>query len=189
MKSSQFVYGSTRGSPKKSDDNNEISHPFEGVAYIRFLPRLVKQLPRAMAYSNEIGESFRYVTHPWFVASTYVFAGIYIMGDTAIKVGHQMGNDMKFNKMAQYQLIDTSLFHIFASMVIPSVTIHTAVKMTKTICNSMNTSYRTSRIAPIVVGLGMIPLIVGPIDHSVEYLLDTYVRPLYPMDVSKMLIK
>jgi hypothetical protein len=74
-------------------------------------------------------------------------------------------------------------------MAIPSITIHTGVKMTKAICNGMKMSYRTCRIAPILAGLGMIPFIVGPIDNGVEYFLDTYVRTQYPMDVQGRLIK
>jgi len=172
----------------QSDSNCSVKHPFEGIAYMRFLPRIAKQLPRAMAYTNEVAESFRYVIHPNIVRGAYGLAFGYIGIDTAIKVGYQMGPQMEFNKIAKYQLFDSCFWHGSASMILPSVAIHNGVKLTKAICKGMNASLRTSRIAPIVVGLGMIPLIVKPIDHGVDLFMDNYVRKMYPEDIKDKII-
>lgn len=166
---------------------NSDSHPYEGLAYFRFIPMMARTAPRAIAYSNEVAESFRYLSHPTVIKCAYGMSFGYIGLDTLHKVGHHHTN-AGFNQVAKYQLGDSLLWHGTASMLIPSVTIHTGVKISKQLCESMKTSARTRTIAPIAIGLGMIPLIIHPIDEGVNYIMNKFVRPSYPKEIQEKII-
>jgi hypothetical protein len=99
-----------------SSPDTEETHPFEGVAYARFLPRLASMLPRGVAYSNEVGESFRNVIPKPLLYGSYFMSFGYIGIDTAIKVGQQFDSKTQtFNETARYQAFDTLLWHGTAS--------------------------------------------------------------------------
>ncbi|XP_018013680.1 mitochondrial fission process protein 1 [Hyalella azteca] len=40
---------------------------------------------RLLGYANEVGESFRALTSPWFVRATYGVSGLYVVADTTDK--------------------------------------------------------------------------------------------------------
>lgn len=163
------------------------SHPYEGMAYFRFIPAIARNMPRIAVYSNEVAESFRNLSHPAVIKGAYGLSFGYIAVDTANKVGHHH-TDTGFSQVAQYQLGDSLLWHGTASMALPSVTIHTGVKMTTRLCNSLKASARTRTIAPVAVGLGMIPLIIHPIDEGVDRVMNRFIRPHYPKEVQEKII-
>jgi fission process protein 1 len=76
--------------------------------------------------------------------------------------------------------LDTLLWQTFASVLIPGYVIHTIVKVTKySMPKQVKVPLLISTWLPTVMGLGAIPFIVHPIDHSVDYVLDNTVRSFY----------
>ena len=83
---------------------------------------------------------------------------------------------------------DTLLWQSFASVFIPGYVIHTIVKVTKYSITRIIPQQRHVQLVvpifittwlPTIMGLGAIPFIVHPIDHSVDYVLDNTVRTYY----------
>lgn len=142
------------------------SDKFEWLAYARFV-----RYVRPLAYSNEVGEAFRN-TFPKLLKPAYVIAFGYIATDIAVTVAEAKPE----NRMLT--LFDQSLWHSIASVVWPGVTVHQTVKFsTKMVQNVSNVHVK--RILPVALGLGIIPLIVHPIDHYTDILMDNTVRKMY----------
>jgi mitochondrial fission process protein 1 len=147
---------------------------------------------RYLGYANEIGESFRY-QYPKFVVPSYVVAFGYCLTD-AICTGYNSYNHTTYsdncttdNNRIQRSMIgtfDTLLWQSLASVVIPGYCIHMIVKVTKytltrTLLKQIQIPMILSTWLPTITGLISIPLIIHPIDHSVDYVLDNSVRTLY----------
>lgn len=175
----------TVNAPKKQNGNGD-THPYEGLAYFRFIPIVAKNMPRALAYTNEVAESVRYLSHPAVIKGAYGVSFGYVAVDTMHRVGQHHTKE-GFNETAKYQLGDSLLWHGTASMALPSLTIHTGVKVAKQMSSSLK-SPRARAAVPVAVGLGMIPLIIHPIDEGVNYLMNRFVRPHYPEEVREKII-
>jgi mitochondrial fission process protein 1 len=159
---------------------------------------------RYLGYANEIGESFRY-QYPKCVIPSYVVAFGYCLAD-ATSTGyhtyysnHQKrhtttedsnSNISDTNSSHQNEQIrirrtivgamDTLLWQSLASVLIPGYVIHTIVKATKySIPKQVQVPLFISTWLPTIMGLGAIPFIVHPIDHSVDFVLDKTVRSFY----------
>lgn len=72
-------------------------------------------------------------------------------------------------------------------MALPGLAIHQSVKLTKKIVETPKYNFTPKIVArsPVAVGLLMIPLIVKPIDHFVDNVMDNYIRPSYPSYVQE----
>lgn len=165
--------------PNNNNNNDEKlpkhNHSAELLAYGRYI-----RLARPLAYSNEVAESFRHIL-PKLITPMYVVSFGYIGADISHKMALQYYKP-KRDILMPYQLFDASLWHGTASMALPSLTIHTIVKQTKN-CQKWELTPRTIKFAPIILGLSSIPIIVKPIDHFVDWMMDKYVRVLYPKDI------
>jgi mitochondrial fission process protein 1 len=91
-----------------------------------------------------------------------------------------------------YTMIDTLVWQTLASVVIPGFTINTIVKCTRYFINSKRISSFVNKIhnnnnnnkhvlfvqqwIPTIIGLVSIPIIIHPIDTTVDYLLDNTIR-------------
>lgn len=164
--------------PKKDDHHQ---HNFELLAYTRFLPRILATT-RPLAYSNEVAESFRH-SYPGLIKPLYGLAFGYIGFDI---LHTQYLHRDKSKQFQQYLFGDSLLWHSSASVVLPGVIIHQSVSIAKKVFSNPQYNFSPKTIArvPIGVGLLMIPVIVKPIDHLVDYLMDTYLRPFYPKHIS-----
>lgn len=147
-------------------------------------------LLRYAGYANEVGESFRY-QFPRLVIPSYILSFGYCFADatntaysTYQKSQQQQGFDIQTdkNKSLQHASIcafDTLLWQSLASVMIPGVTINLIVK---TVRNSiLPRSFVSLPVAvvswlPTAIGLLSIPLIIHPIDKSVDFLLDNTTR-------------
>ena len=145
---------------------------------------------RYLGYANEIGESFRY-QYPKCVLPSYVLAFGYCFAD-AISTGYQSyyhqyhrtntndESEQRRIRRAVVGTLDTLLWQSLASVMIPGYVIHTIVKLTKySLPKQAKIPIFISTWLPTATGLFAIPFIVHPIDHSVDYALDTTVRPFY----------
>eukprot|EP00128_Syssomonas_multiformis_P015213 Colp12_sorted_trinity150504_noHs@13397 len=74
---------------------------------------------------------------------------------------------------------DTFIWQSFASVIIPGVTINRVCALTSFALQRVLPNVPSSgrKWATTFVGLGMIPLIIHPIDHLVDYGMDGYYRP------------
>jgi mitochondrial fission process protein 1 len=161
------------------EKTNEITVPPVG--------NLFRDTPiRYLGYANEVGESFRY-QYPKFVLPSYLIAFGYCVAD-AISTGYNAYHTHNLeNKRIQRSVIgtfDALLWQSLASVAIPGYCIHMVVKVTKstlTLASSRQIQIPIiiSIWVPTISGLLSIPLIVHPIDHSVDYVLDKSIRTWY----------
>lgn len=155
-------------------------HPFEGLALARYIPILARKLPRFTSYASEVGESGRHAVPKWLVHGAYAVSMGYIGIDAANKVGHHYVSQHGFTETAKWQVLDTGLWHGSASLVLPAAAIHTGVKAATYACKALRYGPTITRVAPVFFGLALIPAVVHPIDHGVDYVMDQWIRPLYP---------
>lgn len=141
-------------------------HPedkLQPLAYARFI-----RLLRPLAYSNEVGESFRHV-YPRVIPVAYALTFGYVAMDTYHKVMTAPPQER------EKKLVDTLCFHGAASIVLPTVAVGGVVKATLLVTRSAPGPIRM--IAPMIAGMASIPFMVKPIDDLVESAMDKYVRP------------
>jgi len=145
-------------------------------------------LLRYCGYANEIGESFRY-QYPKLVVPTYAVAFGYCLADAAStgyssyqKSQNSPGDDQTQDlKQAATGAFDTLLWQSLASVMIPGATINLIVKAARFAVprSPVALPVAVATWLPTAAGLGSIPLIIHPIDGSVDYLLDNTTRTLY----------
>lgn len=132
------------------------------VVYARYIRNL-----RYLAYSNEVGESFR-GTFNKIIPLSYFLSFAYIGAD----ITHHMHpfydkygmKDQKTLKALSYY----GAWHTFASLVLPTFTIGASMKLTKKALLKFGAKARTIRYSLPAVGLGIIPFIVHPIDELTD---------------------
>eukprot|EP01130_Rhizamoeba_saxonica_P002059 TRINITY_DN11865_c0_g1_i1.p1 TRINITY_DN11865_c0_g1~~TRINITY_DN11865_c0_g1_i1.p1 ORF type:complete len:189 (-),score=47.89 TRINITY_DN11865_c0_g1_i1:14-580(-) len=150
------------------------------IGAVRAIPRLlVKQ--RFVAYTSEVGEAGRSVMKPWMVKAMYGISFAYVFADTGLKMQHEyeISNNTKRSVFTGAYMLT---FHGLASLLLPAVTIHTIVKYAKMgIAKGTAGFFKKPAVkqwGPSIIGLGMIPFIVGPIDHGTEFVMENTLKPL-----------
>jgi len=136
-------------------------------------PNPLREVPlRYLGYANEVGEAFRYQV-PKLVVPSYVVAFGYCIMDAGLlaKKGPVGGKVMTF--------VDTLIWQSLASVMIPGAMINMVVKGARTFVGVENLKKPGYKFVPTALGLGVIPLIVHPIDYGVEVLMDETLRKLY----------
>ena len=134
---------------------------------------------RYLGYANEIGESFRPI-FPKLVVPSYAVSFAYVGADTLDKAKKHYDKTNRFD-VAATQAFDTVVWQTFASVFVPGFTINRVVKA----CGYGLKNYGRSLPPPLVrwlptaVGIGIIPLIIHPIDDLVHVVMDNSIRTLY----------
>lgn len=134
-------------------------------------------LLRYLGYANEVGESFRPIV-PKLVVPSYAVSFAYVCADTLDKTKKE------FKKTEAYgpaigTAVDTLLWQTLASVIVPGFTINRVVKASAyVIKRSAVASPPVVRWLPTAVGLGIIPLIIHPIDEAVDMVMDRSTRLL-----------
>lgn len=136
---------------------------------------------RYLGYSNEVGEAFRSLVKKVFVNATYGIAIGYVLADTADKAGKRHKLPESEGGGTRGALIasgDTLLWQMLASVIVPGFTINRIcwgssklLKVTK-----LRGAHPAVKFIPTVVGLASIPLIIHPIDHAIDSLMDNTYR-------------
>ncbi|KUF92840.1 Mitochondrial fission process protein 1 [Phytophthora nicotianae] len=131
-------------------------------------------LVRYLGYANELGESFRPIV-PRLVVPSYLVAFGYVLGDTFdkatkahAKAMEQRVSSRKRNALVVDATVDTLVWQTMASVAIPGFTINRV--------RAAKNSPVVRRWAPTAIGLGVIPLIIHPIDSFVDLAMDKTVR-------------
>ncbi|KAK9430999.1 mitochondrial 18 KDa protein-domain-containing protein [Lipomyces doorenjongii] len=148
--------------------------------------RIVLAAQRYVAYTSDIGESFRPVVNPVVVSAAYGISWSYVLGDVAYEgykahlreqeflASEARGDDLTGKEKPNWQLtvLQRGVFQSIASMGLPAFTIHSTVKYSgRAMKNVKNVRIRTW--APVGLGLAVVPalpyLFDAPVEEAVEW--------------------
>jgi fission process protein 1 len=139
---------------------------------------------RYLGYANEVGESFRYQI-PKLVIPSYAVAFAYCTAD-AVTSGYDMYG--KATKMGSptaksdslVSAVDTLIWQSLASVTIPGATINMVVKASRFAVtrSPVVLTGALTKWLPTVTGLASVPLIISPIDHAVDFFMDSTFRTI-----------
>lgn len=155
---------------------------------------------RYVAYTSDIGESFRPVAHPRLVSAAYSVSWAYLVGDVAYEgwkarlrqQGLFVPGLQPWQKAPDFTpeerlknaegapdwrlvTLKRGIFQSIASMGLPAFTIHSTVRYSgRALKNVKNANIRT--YAPIALGLSVVPalpyLFDEPVEHACDYVFD-----------------
>ncbi|KAF4666698.1 Mitochondrial fission process protein 1 [Perkinsus olseni] len=122
---------------------------------------------RLLGYANELGESFKYLISRPAYLTTYGVAIAYVLADTFDKT-------KRAERRQQWKVaLDTLGWQMLASVAIPGLVINRVVWTTRRV---MQERQLTNKLLPTYLGLACIPLIVTPIDRTIDWLFDNTIR-------------
>ncbi|XP_059843902.1 mitochondrial fission process protein 1-like [Hypanus sabinus] len=144
---------------------------------------------RFLGYANEVGEAFRALVPVGLVWASYGISAAYVTADAVDKGkkaaaahGDRPGKTMKVGAA----VVDTFIRQALASVAVPGFTIN------RLCAASLFLLLKTTRWPLLVrkwtttaIGLSAIPVIITPIDKSVDFLLDSTLRKLYGTEEHK----
>ncbi|XP_033211406.1 mitochondrial fission process protein 1 isoform X2 [Belonocnema kinseyi] len=133
---------------------------------------------RYLGYTNEVGEAFRNIVPKSIVWCSYIVACGYVLADTLYKGSKVYQNNLspERNKKILLSATDTLLWQGLASVVIPGITINRICAGVIYLQRINIRSSLKSRWISTAVGLASIPLIIRPIDLTVENAMDATFR-------------
>lgn len=140
-------------------------------------------LVRYLGYANEVGEAFRALVHVNAVRFSYVVACTYVAADANHKGGlaaEKVTDTSTAIKERGIAMADTVIWQGLASVAIPGFTINRVCALSNYLLKRNSTLPTNIRKwTTTFIGLGCIPFIVKPIDHSVDYMMNNTLRKLY----------
>lgn len=166
------------------------------AAYASRVRTILQATHRYVAYTSDIGESFRPVAHPRLITSAYAVSWAYLCGDVAYESWkahlRQHGVSANYKPWDEFAYPSASLqakaatenpdwklvgvkramFQGIASMGLPAFTIHSTVKYAgRAMKNVKNQKLRT--YGPVGLGLAVVPalpyLFDEPVEHAIDY--------------------
>uniref|UniRef100_A0A8C2YDD9 Mitochondrial fission process protein 1 n=1 Tax=Coturnix japonica TaxID=93934 RepID=A0A8C2YDD9_COTJA len=137
-------------------------------------------------YANEVGESFRSVVPVAAVWASYGVATAYVTAD-AIDKGRRAAEahaqDPNRAQRVGVAVADTFVWQSLASVAIPGFTINRLCAASLALMGSFTRwPLPVRKWATTALGLAAIPVIITPIDRSVDFLMDSSIRKLYGTD-------
>lgn len=160
------------------------------AAYASRLRTIMLSAHRYVAYTSDIGESFRPVAHPWLVRGAYGVSWAYLAGDVSHEGYKAYKNNQRIlhpetdedkaavaarpagQKIAAIEdyravMVQRAVFQSIASMGLPAFTIHSIVRYSgRAMKNVKNVRLRTW--GPIGLGLAAVPALPFMFDQPVE---------------------
>jgi fission process protein 1 len=137
-------------------------------------PNPYRQVPlRYLGYANELGESAKPLLPPslkYLYHFSYAVAGTYVFADSAKCVELEPPTSKKDPKVV---FCDALLWQTAASVVIPGLVINRIVAGVNVAAKSAGLR---GKFFGTMAGLASIPLIIHPIDHGVEVVMDNTFR-------------
>lgn len=159
------------------------------AAYANRIRTIMLSAHRYVAYTSDIGESFRPIAHPWLVRGAYGISWAYLIGDVshegykAYKKNQRIlhpeadpnASDAKLLAPGRVPAIDDyrarmaerAVFQGLASMGLPAFTIHSIVRYSGQAMKNVK-SPRIRAWGPIGLGLAAVPALPYMFDHPVE---------------------
>ncbi|CAM4565982.1 unnamed protein product [Lepidochelys kempii] len=136
---------------------------------------------RYLGYANEIGESFRAIVPISLVWASYGVATTYVTAD-AIDKGKKaaVAHEYDAGKTTRVAVADTFVWQALASVAIPGFTINRICAASLYLLGTMtHWPLPIRKWVTTAIGLSAIPIIIKPIDRSVDFLMDSSLRKLY----------
>ncbi|XP_074062442.1 mitochondrial fission process protein 1 [Macrotis lagotis] len=139
---------------------------------------------RYLGYANEVGEAFRAIVPTSMVWLSYGVASSYVVAD-AVDKGKKAGaapspESGRTTKMA-VAVVDTFVWQALASVAIPGFTINRLCAASLYILSrATKWPLAARKWTTTALGLMAIPIIIHPIDRSVDFLMDSSLRKIYP---------
>ena len=130
---------------------------------------------RYMGYANELGEAFTSYLPEWGLPASYCVAAAYVMFDTIDKGEKAYNAAEEEDKMMDTVRISTETFtwQMLASVFWPGSIIRVIVNMAATmISNNDLDNNHFVHFLPTLIGLSAIPMIVKPIDTTVDKIME-----------------
>ena len=124
---------------------------------------------RYMGYANELGEAFTSYLPEWGLPASYCIAASYVMFDTIDKGQKAFDAAEEEDKLIDTLRISTETltWQMLASVFWPGSIIRVIVNMAAHMAGDDH------QFLPTLVGLAAIPLIIKPIDATVDKLMET----------------
>ena len=137
---------------------------------------------RYLAYSSDVGESFRPVLSPHAVRATYGIAIGYVCCDVGYHVYQetQLPDDVAGGKNVPRCVVHNTVFQLIASLALPAFIIHAGVHQAQRTFKKLG---RYTKWGPTVVGLAMIPFLPTCVDYPAEVIIDTGFAYAWPHPV------
>jgi len=136
-----------------------------------------------LAYQSELGEAFRPVSHVYFVRALYALSIGYVLADIGVNAmqDHDAGMD---SARVAYRAIDLTVWHTFASMVLPTYSVHEIVKYSGMFMNKLPQLENLPQVRKWVpVFLGLFSIFGTPLahwlDHGVTWVMDNTSRKYF----------
>ncbi|ODQ63379.1 hypothetical protein NADFUDRAFT_62942 [Nadsonia fulvescens var. elongata DSM 6958] len=183
--------------PGADNGPNSTDTNLRYAAYFSRAKVILLATQRYVAYTSDIGESFRPVAHPRLVTAAYGISWTYLIGDVSyeswkarlrqqglyepgLKPWDPLPIRTEQEKQAQalhapdWRLVglERAVFQSIASMGLPAFTIHSTVKYaSKALKDAKNPALRA--YGPVALGLAVVPalpfLFDEPVEKAVEY--------------------
>ncbi|XP_002915611.1 mitochondrial fission process protein 1 isoform X2 [Ailuropoda melanoleuca] len=139
---------------------------------------------RYLGYANEVGEAFRSLVPATVVWLSYGVSSSYVLAD-AIDKGKKAGavpsSEAGRSSRVTVAVVDTFVWQALASVAIPGFTINRVCAASLYILGTATRwPLSVRKWTTTALGLLVIPVIIHPIDRSVDFLLDSSLRKLYP---------
>lgn len=135
---------------------------------------------RYMAYSSDVGESFRPILQPASIRAAYGVAIAYVVGDTAYEVHRKDKLGVERDALIG-TLLHRSIFHAAMSLVVPAALIHTAVHNSRFVfaAPAFAAWPFVVKWGPSATGLAIVPFL--PLaDPPAEFVLDAVFDRVWP---------
>lgn len=182
----------------KNDDMEQTNLRY--AAYANRFRTILLASHRYVAYTSDIGESFRPVAHPYLVSFGYAVSWMYILGDVGYaswkvklrsegkyveglkpwqtipesnpiaKEAFEASSNSIVDKDWRLSAIKRGIFQSIASMGLPAFTIHSAVRYSSLLFTNAPKSLKT--YGPVGIGLSIVPLLPYVFDEPVEQAVD-----------------
>lgn len=166
------------------------------AAYARRFQTILRASHRYVAYTSDIGESFRPVAHPFLVTFGYGISWAYLIGDVSYAAWKaKMKDEGRFfpglkpwnypypplnaaiaesfhkdpNEETEWKTValKRGIFQSLASMAFPAFTIHSAVRYSSILFK--NVKFKPIKTyGPVAIGLGIVPVLPYIFDEPVE---------------------
>lgn len=133
---------------------------------------------RYLGYANEVGESFTAFLPSWGVPASYAVAATYVMMDTIDKTKKKY-DETEDTHEASKVAIDTCTWQMLASVFWPGSFIRLVVAASST---HQFEGFAFKEL-PTIIGLLTIPLIVKPIDETVDVIMEKSVKKVLNDDI------
>lgn len=177
-------------------EQNDEEGSLRYAAYANRFRTILLASHRYVAYTSDIGESFRPVAHPYLVTLGYGVSWAYLIGDVSYAAWKaKMKSEGRFfpglkpwnypypppNKTIaetyksdpteetewKSVAIKRGIFQSLASMALPAFTIHSAVRYSSILFKNAKVK-PIKTYGPVAVGLGIVPLLPYIFDEPVE---------------------